>query len=409
MIVSEAVRRNRFPCRTPKGWHVSKLKDISRVISGTTPKSGMTEYWNGDIVWITPTDLGRLKARKIVGSERKISKLGFQSCHLELIPRGAIVMSSRAPIGHLGLADVDLCTNQGCKSFVPLDGIHPEFLFYALMFAMPEIQAAGSGATFKEVSKTFLENFLIMVPSRKEDQIRIAKALSEYFTTTHRARVAGETQLEAAKALPAAYLRLVLNSPEAQKWPRKKLGEVISISARIVDPKMPEHSNLPHVNGENIESGSGKLLYLHTAAEEKMTSGKYLFDKGCVLYSKLRPYLRKVTYADFKGLCSADMYPIETNKQYLDPQFLLWILLSEDFTKYANDESRRARMPKLNRDQLFNWESPIPPLNDQQKIAAGLSANMTHNRKLSEQIQSQTNALENLPSAILRKAFNGEL
>ncbi len=94
-----------------------------------------------------------------------------------------------------------------------------------------------------------------------------------------------------------------------------------------------------------------------------MTSTKYLFSPGDVLYSKLRPYLRKVALVDFRGLCSADMYPIEADHDVLDPTFLKFLLLSDFFSAYANDESRRARMPKLNRQQLLSWEtrdSPAP-------------------------------------------------
>jgi type I restriction enzyme S subunit len=270
-----------------------------------------------------------------------------------------------------------------------------------------EIEDKTGYTTVKHVSSGQILDIKISLPPLKE-QNRIAKKLETQMGIINAARVAAEAQLEAAKALPMAYLRAVFNSPAVKKWPRKKLGEVISISARIVDPKIPEYGNLPHVNGENIDSGTGRLLYLHTAIEEKMTSGKYLFDKGCVLYSKLRPYLRKVAYADFKGLCSADMYPIETDRKSLDPRFLIWILLSNDFTRYADEESRRARMPKLNRDQLFNWASPIPPLSTQQKIAEELDAHMTGSQKLTEQIRSQVNELERLPSAILRRAFNGD-
>src|SRR5205085_939083 len=126
------------------------------------------------------------------------------------------------------------------------------------------------------------------------------------------------------KTLPAAYLRVVFESDEAHYWPRRRLEEVSFINAPIVDPRVPEFGALPHVNGENIETLTGRLMYLNTAIDEHMISGKYLFEPGAVLYSKLRPYLRKVVVADFRGLCSADMYPIMVNRDVLNPHYTAW-------------------------------------------------------------------------------------
>jgi len=241
------------------------------------------------------------------------------------------------------------------------------------------------------------------------EQKRIVGILSDRLTAIDKARTATEAQLKAAKALPAAYLRQVFDSPEAQKWKRKKFGDVARIVASQVDPKIPEYGVLPHVNGENIESGTGRLTYLNTAEEEGMTSGKYMFDPGDVLYSKLRPYLRKVVLVDFQGLCSADMYPIKFDPQWLDSEFSVWLLLSDKFTSYANEASARARMPKLNREQLFEWEALIPPLKKQQEIAAFINQQSQATNTLVDALQSQLTTINQLPAATLRQAFNGEL
>ncbi len=175
--------------------------------------------------------------------------------------------------------------------------------------------------------------------------------------------------IEGARQILASYKPTVRVD---SAWPIMPLGEVAEIDGNLVDPKLPEYAALPHVSAENMESGNGQLLEIRTAAEDKMTSGKYLFDSGCVLYSKLRPYLRKAAIASFYGLCSADMYPIRTKPARLVPEFLLWILLSAEFTAYADGLSHRARMPKLNRDQLMSYAIPLPPLDVQRRIVAEL-------------------------------------
>jgi len=90
----------------PEGWRLIKLGEVCTIITGTTPRSEVAEYWNGEIVWITPTDLGKLPDRFIQDCDRRITKAGFESCNLTLVPSGSVVMSTRAPIGHLGIARV---------------------------------------------------------------------------------------------------------------------------------------------------------------------------------------------------------------------------------------------------------------------------------------------------------------
>jgi type I restriction enzyme, S subunit len=159
----------------PDNWAWGRLGEVSEIISGSTPKSDVAEYWDGNIVWITPTDLGRLKSKYINGSDRLISPEGYASCSATLMPAGSVVMSSRAPIGHLGIANVELCTNQGCKSFVPEEGVSSNYLYFALKAFVGQIKTLGSGTTFTEVSKTKLIPFLIPLPPVAEQQRIVAK------------------------------------------------------------------------------------------------------------------------------------------------------------------------------------------------------------------------------------------
>jgi type I restriction enzyme S subunit len=157
----------------------ARLGEITTVLSGTTPSSSVQKYWDGNHVWVTPTDLGKLKGTYISNSIRKITDAGLEICNLPKVPKGAIVMSSRAPIGHLAIAGCDLFTNQGCKSFVCSEVILNEYLYFLLQHNMPQIQSLGSGATFTEVSKTILSNFEISYPSLDEQKEIISKIKSQ--------------------------------------------------------------------------------------------------------------------------------------------------------------------------------------------------------------------------------------
>src|SRR5262249_7840508 len=117
----------------PAHWVLKRLKHIFKVINGSTPRSSEPAYWDGDILWVTPDDLGSLTDNRIISSTgRMITVEGYQSCGTSLVPTGSLILSTRAPIGHLGIAGATLCTNQGCRSLVFLFDCVQSFFFYQL-------------------------------------------------------------------------------------------------------------------------------------------------------------------------------------------------------------------------------------------------------------------------------------
>lgn len=123
---------------------------------------------------------------------------------------------------------------------------------------------------------------------------------------------------------------------------------------------------------DHIESRTGRLLEKRTAFEQHAISGKYFFQSGDIVYSKIRPYLRKAILANFQGLCSADMYPL-TPAQDVSPYFITSVLLSHRFSVFAETVSVRSGIPKINRDELSEFNVALPPLSEQEAIAEALS------------------------------------
>ena len=158
----------------PVEWNCSKIKHHFKIGSGTTPKSDIPSYWDGDIVWITPADF---KTDDVYVSEghRNLTQEGFESSTLEIIPAGNIIFSKRAPIGQVVINSVDLCTNQGCLTAVPLDKSNVKYYRYAMSAATNQFELAGSGTTFKEISATAFGNFILPSPSVSEQ-----KKITEY-------------------------------------------------------------------------------------------------------------------------------------------------------------------------------------------------------------------------------------
>ena len=121
----------------PEDWEVERIKNRYYTISGATPKSGVEEYWDGDITWITPADY-KTEDILVSKSRKQITSAGLNSCGTTLVPKNSIIVSNRAPIGAIALAGVDLCTNQGCKSLVKKDNsvVNRFFYYYLTIFSL---------------------------------------------------------------------------------------------------------------------------------------------------------------------------------------------------------------------------------------------------------------------------------
>ena len=195
-----------------------------------------------------------------------------------------------------------------------------------------------------------------------------------------------------------------LRFPEFQnagEWEVKTLGELVAVASGQVDPTQSPYCDLPQIGGENIESDSGKLVNVKSAGDKGVISGNYAFDENDVLYSKIRPALNKVAAPAFKGICSADIYPIRPANGGLLRSYLLYSLLSPRFLEYAIGNSERGKIPKINRDCLLTYEVLIPPPFEQQHIASCLTS-------LDALINSETQkyeALKTHKSALMQQLF----
>lgn len=155
-----------------------KLGDISKIYNGSTPSTSDNTNYDGEIIWATPKDLSDQGSKYFSQGARNITQKGFDSCSTQMIPANNILMSSRAPIGLFAINTVDCCTNQGFKNIVLDKSISDvDYMYYYLKYHVKEIEALGSGTTFKEVSKTSFEKYEISIPSLSI-QKKIASVLS---------------------------------------------------------------------------------------------------------------------------------------------------------------------------------------------------------------------------------------
>lgn len=186
---------------------------------------------------------------------------------------------------------------------------------------------------------------------------------------------------------------------------RITLGEVTILDAKMVDPREEKYLDLLHIGPDRIEKRSGKLLPALTAREEMLISKKFLFDEEYVLYSKIRPYLRKVAIPDFSALCSADMYPVKPVKDKVTREFIWMLLLSDLFDNYVGSLPDRANIPKLNKKELAAFEFSLPHFEKIKKFSNVVKKINYKKVKMEESFSLATCSF----NALSQKAFSGQL
>jgi len=187
-----------------RGWRLVEFGDNKyfNIETGSTPKTSVKKYWvGGDIVWVTPKDLGQLKGRIVKDSSRKITRQGLLNSSASIVPKGSIIISTRAPIGYVAITGLELCFNQGCKAVVMKSPkLNSEFLFYAALISVDSMKDLGKGSTFSEISKKKLGSIAMFLPFKKNEpdlveQKKIARRLDKIKNESEKLQEKYEEQL----------------------------------------------------------------------------------------------------------------------------------------------------------------------------------------------------------------------
>lgn len=164
-------------------WEVKKLKELVEIRSGGTPSTTQVNFWGGDILWCTPTDITALNGYKYLkNTNRTISDLGLKNSSAEIIPSNSVIMTSRATIGECVINKLPVTTNQGFKNFIPFENVDVEFLYYLLATKKTEFISLSSGSTFLEINKAKLLEVEVCFPKTLDEQAAIATILIDLDT-----------------------------------------------------------------------------------------------------------------------------------------------------------------------------------------------------------------------------------
>lgn len=162
---AQALFQNLFIDNAQSEWKQGTVCDLGSVIGGSTPSKSKPEYYtDSGIAWITPKDLSVNKSKFIYHGENDITELGLKNSSANVMPKGTVLFSSRAPIGYIAIAAGEVTTNQGFKSIVPKSEIGTAFVYYFLKYNLPVIEGMASGSTFKEISGSVMKSVPAFVP-----------------------------------------------------------------------------------------------------------------------------------------------------------------------------------------------------------------------------------------------------
>lgn len=239
-------------------WEFVQLKEVCKVVSGTTPKSNREEYWNGTYNWVTPAEL-KEDTVEVMETERKITKQAIMDSGLKSFPAGTVLLSSRAPIGKVAIAGVEMYSNQGFKNLICSDQVFNQYLFWFLKGKNKYLNTIGRGATFKEISKSIVESIQIPLPPMKE-QKRIAKNLDMVSQIIKQYK----KQLTEWDSLIQSVFYQIFGDPinNEKKWEAKKLGDICDItsSKRIFESEYVEEGIPFYRTKEIVELSKGSKV-----------------------------------------------------------------------------------------------------------------------------------------------------
>ncbi|MBL8166163.1 MAG: restriction endonuclease subunit S [Anaerolineae bacterium] len=363
----------------PLEWHLVTLGDVVRKVENNLENPNESEYER--FIKVEHLDADSLKIRRWGLVEEEALPPTFR----KVFKAGQILYPTRNPhLRRTAYADFDGICGEKTLTLEPKEGLAEE-LFPFIFQREDLIQHATSmmiGSTNPHIRWRDLASFQFPLPPLDE-QRHIAEILWAVEDAIEGYNICGA---DIAVTQNVYFRDWFDKNPDADTWLDVTLKDVCTIQNGQVDPTTAPYRNMIHIAADDIESRTGRIIEMKTAAEDGIISGKYYFTENAVLYSKIRPNLEKVALPDFEGVCSADMYPMYPCDNILR-EFLFYLLLSKDFTKYAVACSVRSAIPKINRNDLLVYRFKLPSLQEQSLFVNNLTTLMASSQQIREHIQ----------------------
>ena len=384
---------------------MAKLGEVCTIVSGSTPKTSVTSYWDGIIKWITPAELNE-DTFYIMDSDRHITEEGKEKTGLSYLPTGTVILSSRAPIGKTAIAGCEMCCNQGFKNLICSDAIYNEYLYFFLKSKTDYLNSLGRGATFKEISKSIVESIEIPLPEVNQ-QKEIAEKFKklEQLISLRKQQLAKLDELVKARfvemfgdpadnvnnlpASPMTAICQIIDGDRGKNYPKQEefsdSGFCLFLNAKNVTAQGFSFENCTYITEEkDALLRNGKLCRGDVVLTTRGTIGNLAFYDTSVPYENIR--------------INSGMVILRMNKQVVSEIFFI-----EQFKMQLDSIKSRiasgSAQPQLPISTMNKIEMILPPIELQNQFAAFVE-------RVSQQKQTVQQSLEKLE--LMKKALMQE-
>ena len=378
-----------------QGWEIKKLGEVCEVIGGSTPKTNESTYWDGDYFWVTPAELDGTKL--ISSTKRTITEAGVKSAHLQLLPAGTVLLSSRAPIGKVAITTVPMYCNQGFKNLICSDKLYNCYAYWFLYANTEYLNALGTGATFKEISKKVVEQIPIPVPPLPVQE-QIVSELDLLSGIIEKKR----EQLKELDALTQSIFYDMFGDPVTNEkgWEVKKLGEVCDVRDGTHDsPNYLQYSDYVLITSKNITNDGNidfsSANYISKEDYDSINKRSYV-ESGDIIMAMIgtigKPIIVKETDIKF---CIKNVALIKFGcSTMVINTYIKAMLNNSNYGQYILSQNKGGTQKFIALGTIRNLPIPLPSIDIQHQFASKIEA-IERQKELIKQSISETETLFN--------------
>jgi type I restriction enzyme S subunit len=416
----------------PSGWDIKPVKHVFSVLNGATPSSGEASYWDGNIYWATPEDIGALNEKILRDTRKKITKAGYENCGTQLAPAGSIVMTTRAPVGNLAIAGIPLCTNQGCRTLVPkLNEISSDYFYYQFIARKDVLGIEATGTTFLELGSDDLKSFLVWYPpvveqhaiadyldretGRLDTLIAVKERLLELLAEKRRSVIthAVTRGLNPNVSLRDSGVEWLGDIPS--HWEVRKLKHIAQVSYGVsheLDRALI--SGVPIISLPNVAiDGTLSLEELGWADISEEDKPSFLLKRGDLLFNWRNgssAHLGKTAYFDADGEFTHVGFLLRIrfeNKNYESQYYHAFLngLRVTGFFAHAKAMVNNT----FNQSELENLSVMIPPIDEQREIVKYINEWTAKIDRLYSIAEQTLNLLHERRTSLIAAAVSGQI
>ena len=413
------------PYEVPENWVWVRLGEVTKVVGGGTPSTSKKEYYDeGNISWLSPVDLSNYNGIYISRGNKMITLEGLNNSSAKLLPRDTVCLTSRAPIGYVAIAEKELCTNQGFKSFLPSPTYLAKFLYWYLKGNKELLESKASGTTFLELSASKAATIEFPLPPLSEQQ-RIVERIEELFAKLDEAKerlqeVADSFAVRKAAILHKAFTGELTkqwrreNGVSDESWEEKKLGEVGSWlgggTPSTSREEYWENGNILWITSKDMKSTVIEDTLMKVNEKGVKNSSANYIEKPALLVVMRSGILRRtfpVAMVKKPFTVNQDLKAIIPDED--DLEFLYWMLLSNEQRILNTCMKNGTTVESINSNALKDLTFKCPSLPEQHEIVRLIDALLARERAAQQAAEQALASIDLMKKSILARAFRGEL